>query len=264
MNLNFAELLTQALNTDTNNKTTCGANDELWKTSLNLILKIEDLTEYATYDFPLEQITSVYKSINLLKNTAEYLESEMKKKRMMGQFDQVLTDLYTVLREKDTIDGLHFLCIGEMRMRTMHSIGYALTNFDCEVSLIAPPEMSPTDEWKKELRSQNLRFREVDHVEKAISDADVIYIEPVVQADYTQSRVERGKKVGTTPSNYKVTRELLLKKGKSDAIILHSLPRMDELPPDVDSTRHARYWEEAFNGVVLRMALLALVLGAVE
>jgi aspartate carbamoyltransferase catalytic subunit len=177
---------------------------------------------------------------------------------------QVLTDLYTVLREKGTIDGLHFLCIGDMRMRTMHSIGYALTNFDCEVTLISPPEMSPTEEWKKELRSQNLRFREVEHVEKAISDADVIYMEPVVQADYTQSRVERGKKVGATPSNYRVTRELLLKKGKSDAIILHSLPRMDELPPDVDSTRHARYWEEAFNGVVLRMALLALVLGAME
>ena len=177
---------------------------------------------------------------------------------------QVLTDLYTVLREKGTIDGLHFLCIGDMRMRTMHSIGYALTNFDCEVTLISPPEMSPTEEWKKELRSQNLRFREVEHVEKAISDADVIYMEPVVQADYTQARVERGKKVGATPSNYRVTRELLLKKGKSDAIILHSLPRMDELPPDVDSTRHARYWEEAFNGVVLRMALLALVLGAME
>ena len=51
---------------------------------------------------------------------------------------------------------------------------------------------------------------------------------------------------------------------KSDAIVLHSLPRMDELPPDVDSTRHARYWFEAFNGVVMRMALLALVLGVVE
>ena len=50
----------------------------------------------------------------------------------------------------------------------------------------------------------------------------------------------------------------------SDSIILHSLPRMDELPSDVDGTRHARYWEEAFNGVVMRMALLALVLGAME
>ncbi len=57
---------------------------------------------------------------------------------------------------------------------------------------------------------------------------------------------------------------MMREKGRSDAIILHSLPRMDELPPDVDNTRHARYWEEAFNGVVLRMALLALVLGAVE
>ena len=177
---------------------------------------------------------------------------------------QVLTDLYTVLKERGTIDGLHFMCIGDMRMRTMHSIGYALTQFDCEVTLISPPEMSPTEEWKKELEAKNLRFREVEHVEQAIADADVIYMEPVVQADYTQSRVERGKEVGKTPANYRVTRELLSKKGKSDAIILHSLPRMDELPPDVDSTRHARYWEEAFNGVVLRMALLALILGAME
>ncbi len=177
---------------------------------------------------------------------------------------QVLTDLYTVLKEKGCIDGLHFLCIGDMRMRTMHSIGYALTKFDCEATLISPPEMSPTEEWKAELREQNLRFREVEHVEEAIADADVIYMEPVVQPDYSKARDERGETVGSTPSNYRVTRELLRDKAKSDVIILHSLPRMDELPPDVDSTRHARYWEEAFNGVVLRMALLALVLGAVE
>ena len=177
---------------------------------------------------------------------------------------QVLTDLYTVLKEKGRIDGLHFMCIGDMRMRTMHSIGYALTNFDCEATFISPPDMSPTEEWKAELVEQNLRFREVEDVKDAIADADVIYMEPVVQADYTKSREERGKTVGRTPAKYQVTRDLLRDRGKSDAIILHSLPRMDELPPDVDDTRHARYWEEAFNGVVLRMALLALVLGAVE
>ncbi len=60
-----------------------------------------------------------------------------------------------------------------------------------------------------------------------------------------------------------MTRELLKARAKSDAIILHSLPRMDE-SADVDATRHARYWTEAFNGVVMRMALLALVLGAAE
>ena len=61
-----------------------------------------------------------------------------------------------------------------------------------------------------------------------------------------------------------MTRELLKEKAKRSSIILHSLPRMDELPPDVDETRHQRYWVEAFNGVVLRMALLTLVLGAAE
>jgi len=178
---------------------------------------------------------------------------------------QVLTDLYTVWRERGRIDGLKFLCIGDMRMRTMHSIGYALTQFDCEAFFVSPPDMSLTDEFKAELRAKNLKFREVEHVKEAIGEADVIYMEPVVQADYTKARDEAADEdKGITPENYKVTRELLSTKGKSDSIILHSLPRMDELPADVDATRHARYWEEAFYGVVMRMSLLASVLGAVE
>jgi aspartate carbamoyltransferase catalytic subunit len=88
-------------------------------------------------------------------------------------------------------------------------------------------------------------------------------MEPVVQPDYTKSRDEREGDVGLTPSNYQVT-NALLKKAKQDSIVLHSLPRMDELLEEVDYTRHARYWEEAFNGVVMRMALLALILGAME
>jgi aspartate carbamoyltransferase catalytic subunit len=177
---------------------------------------------------------------------------------------QVLTDLYTVWQEKGRIDGLKFLCIGDMRMRTMHSISYALTQFDAEALYVAPPEMSLTDEFKNELKQYNLRFREAEHVKDVIAEADVIYMEPVVQPDYTKARDERSGNVGLTPENYRVTRELLAASAKPDAIILHSLPRMDELPTDVDATRHARYWQEAFNGVVMRMALLALVLGAVE
>jgi aspartate carbamoyltransferase catalytic subunit len=176
---------------------------------------------------------------------------------------QVLTDLYTVLNELGTLDGLTFLCIGDHRMRTMHSIGYALTQFDCEMIMISPPDMAPTDEFKAELAAKNLAFRTAEHVGDVINEADVIYMEPVVQPDYTRSRQEKADEYDLTAANYKVTRDLL-RKAKSDAIVLHSLPRMDELPADVDSTRHARYWEEAFNGVVMRMALLALVLGAME
>jgi aspartate carbamoyltransferase catalytic subunit len=176
---------------------------------------------------------------------------------------QILTDLYTVLREKGRIDGLNWLAVGDMRMRTMHSLGYALTQFDCPITFVAPPDMSLTPEFKEELKSYSLNFSEAEHVEQAIAKADVILVEPVVQPDYTKSRQEAGEH-GQTPANYKITRELLATKAKSDAILLHSLPRMDEIPADVDITRWSRYWQEAFNGVVMRMALLALVLGAME
>jgi aspartate carbamoyltransferase catalytic subunit len=146
----------------------------------------------------------------------------------------------------------------------MHSLGYALTQFDCPITFISPPGMSLTDEFKDDLKLYNLDFDEAEHIEQVIHKADVILVEPVVQPDYTKSRDERDGDVGLTPPNYKITRELLSTKAKSDAILLHSLPRMDEIPPDVDITRWSRYWQEAFNGVVMRMALLALVLGAME
>jgi aspartate carbamoyltransferase catalytic subunit len=177
---------------------------------------------------------------------------------------QVLTDLYTIYTEKGTLDGLTILCVGDMRMRTMHSILYAASQFDVQMIVISPEEMSLLPEFKKEIDDMSVNFREEESVEKAIADADVIYMEPVVQPDYTKSRDERTGDVGLTPAAYKVTRALLRDKGKSDSIVLHSLPRMDELTTDVDGTKHQRYWVEAFNGVVMRMALLALVLGAVE
>ncbi len=177
---------------------------------------------------------------------------------------QILTDFYTVLREKGRLDGLKWLAVGDMRMRTMHSLAYGLTQFDCPITFVSPPDMSLTDEFKAELRDFSLDFREAEHVEQAIADADVILVEPVVQPDYTKSRDERSGDVGLTAANYKITRQLLATKAKSDAILLHSLPRMDEIPPDVDITRWSRYWQEAFNGVVMRMALIALVMGKFE
>ncbi|MGO9244706.1 MAG: hypothetical protein ACLQDC_08065 [Verrucomicrobiia bacterium] len=147
----------------------------------------------------------------------------------------------------------------------MHSLGYALSQFDCPITFVGPPNMTLTKEFKEELKQYSVNFSEAEHVEQVIAKADVILVEPVVQPDYTKSRDDRGKgELGLTPANYKITRKLLEKKAKSDAILLHSLPRMDEIPTDVDTTRWSRYWQEAFNGVVMRMALLALILGKME
>ena len=178
---------------------------------------------------------------------------------------QVLTDLYTILLERGTLDGLTYLLIGDMRMRTMHSILHALSQFDAEAIVVSPPDMALKAEFKAELDAMGSIYREAADVREVIGEADIIYMEPVVQADYTQSRVERGAaEVGLTPLEYKVTAQLLRDKAKRSSIVLHSLPRMDELTVDVDETRHQRYWIEAANGVVLRMALLALVLGEAE
>ena len=176
---------------------------------------------------------------------------------------QVLTDLYTIQKEMGSVDGKTIVCIGDHRMRTMHSIGYALSQFDAEMVILGPEEMSPTPEFLAELDEKGTKWRIVDHIDDVIAEADVLYMEPVVQPDYTQSRQEKQAEYGRTPANYQVTRKVMAK-APSSSIVLHSLPRMDELLDEVDNTRHARYWQEAYNGVVMRMALLALVLGAVE
>ena len=176
---------------------------------------------------------------------------------------QVLTDLYTVTKEMGSVDGKTFVCIGDHRMRTMHSIGYALSQFDAEMVILAPEDMSPTEDFLAELDDKGTNWRIVDHVEEVIAEADVIYMEPVVQPDYTQSRQEKQDEYSLTPANYQITRDVM-SRAKGSSIVLHSLPRMDELLEEVDNTRHARYWQEAYNGVVMRMTLLALILGAME
>ena len=78
-----------------------------------------------------------------------------------------------------------------MRMRTMHSILYAMSQFDIEGIVVVPARACRSlPEFKAELDERNVQYREVESVEECIADADVIYMEPVVQADYTKSRVE--------------------------------------------------------------------------
>ena len=115
---------------------------------------------------------------------------------------QVLTDLYTVQKERGSIDGKTFVCIGDHRMRTMHSIGYGLSQFDAEMVILAPEDMSPTPEFLAELDEEGTTYRIAEHIDGVIAEADVIYMEPVVQPDYAQSRQEKQQEYGLTPANY--------------------------------------------------------------
>ncbi|MHA2252831.1 MAG: aspartate carbamoyltransferase, partial [Candidatus Kariarchaeaceae archaeon] len=91
----------------------------------------------------------------------------------------------TIWKEKGGLDGINILAVGDMRMRTMHSLSHAATNFDMEISYVSPPDMSLTDEFKQELLDRGNVFQQYEFVEDCIADADVIYMEPVVQPDYT-------------------------------------------------------------------------------
>ncbi|MDJ0925824.1 MAG: aspartate carbamoyltransferase [Acidimicrobiia bacterium] len=176
---------------------------------------------------------------------------------------QVLTDLYTVTKEMGSVDGKSFLAVGDHRMRTMHSLGYALSQFDAEMVILAPEEMSPLPEFLAELDEKGTNYRIVEHIDEAIADTDIIYMEPVVQPDYTKARQDKQEVYAHTDAAYQVTQEVM-KKAKGSSIVLHSLPRRDELLPEVDDLKHARYWQEAYNGVVMRMALLSSILGVWE
>ncbi len=176
---------------------------------------------------------------------------------------QILTDLYTITKEMGSVDGKSILAVGDHRMRTMHSLGYALSQFDAEMVILAPEEMSPLPEFLAELDEKGTNYRSVDHIDEAIETTDVIYMEPVVQPDYTKARQEKQEVYARTDAKYQVTSKVM-EKAKGSSIILHSLPRRDELLPEVDDSRHARYWQEAYNGVIMRMALLSSVLGVWE
>lgn len=174
---------------------------------------------------------------------------------------QVLTDLFTIKKRLGGIDGLNFLLIGDGRMRTMHSICYALSNYDVNVSFVCPEELIIPASYLSEFADAGLRISFFNDVSESLNSADVIYMEPIVQADYAASRQERGETTPSTPDAFKINRNKLDSFAKKSAIVLHSFPRMDELSTDVDDTRYAAYWDESMLGVPLKMALLMLILG---
>ena len=171
---------------------------------------------------------------------------------------QALLDLYTVLKEKGTIDGLKVALVGDLRYgRTVHSLAYALSNYNVELYLVSPESLKMRREVLEEIKDK-IPVNESTDLPKVIADIDVLYVTRI-QKERFPDPAEYIKVKGS----YKIDLDLL-KNAKKDMIILHPLPRVDEIAPEVDNTSHARYFQQVWNGIVVRMALLALILGAVK
>jgi aspartate carbamoyltransferase catalytic subunit len=169
---------------------------------------------------------------------------------------QCLLDLFTIVTEKKTIHGKHVVLLGDLKYgRTVHSLAYALARFKAQLTLVSPETLRMPKEVIEECREQNVEPVSTTSLEKAIKDADVLYVTRI-QRERFPDESEYKRVAGT----YKIDLELL-KQAKEDLIIMHPLPRVTEIDPAVDKTHHALYFKQAFNGIPVRMALLSLILG---
>jgi aspartate carbamoyltransferase catalytic subunit len=171
---------------------------------------------------------------------------------------QALLDLYTMVKEKGKIDGMKIALAGDLRYgRTVHSLAYALSLYNIELFLVSPETLRMRREVLQTIK-ERIPVTERTSLEKIVPLVDVLYVNRI-QKERFPDPAEYAKVKGS----YRIDLQTLTE-AKKDLIILHPLPRVDEIAAEVDNTPYARYFQQVRNGIVVRMALLALILGAVK
>ena len=210
------------------------------------------------------KMMSIYSDILVLRHTLDgssRFASEISDKPVINAGSgteehptQAIQDLFTIKKEKKKIDGLKIGIVGDLKYgRTVYSLLYGLGNYDVDVRLISPESLrirsDSTDEIKK-----NLDFTESTQLEDHIDELDVLYVTRIQKERFPDE--EEYLKV---KGSYVVGLDMV-KKMKDDSIILHPLPRIDEISTDVDKTKNAKYFQQAEYGKHTRAALLGLIL----
>lgn len=168
---------------------------------------------------------------------------------------QTILDLFTIRQAHGTLNGLKIVLAGDLRYgRTVHSLSHALVRFGCKVILASPPSLSMPSEIVNDIINSGGDLIETNELLTHIEEADVIYMTRIQKERFPDE--DEYKKVAGA---YKLHARNL-EATKADMIVMHPLPRVDEIHPSVDKTRHARYFEQAFNGVVTRMSLMCRLL----
>jgi len=173
----------------------------------------------------------------------------------LGHPTQAMLDLFSILREKNTIDGLTIGILGDLKYgRTVKSLAYGLANYDVKLVLIAPELLRMRRDILEDLSEAGKSIREVPYLEETISDLDILYVTRIQEERFPDpSEYEKVK-------GYFIISKKSLKSAKDDLIVLHPLPRVGEISTDVDSTKHARYFKQSYYGLMVRMALLSLIM----
>jgi len=168
---------------------------------------------------------------------------------------QGLLDVYTIWKEKTGVDGLTIGMVGDLKYgRVPHAEANLLKHFNVKFVFISPEALKMPDDIVEDLKKSGCDVEELEDLESVISDLDVISMTRI-QEERFDDKAEYEKYAGSYLLDSR-----LMEKVKSDAIILHPLPRVDEINKEVDSDLRAKYFDQVGNGVVVRMALLKKVL----
>ncbi len=171
---------------------------------------------------------------------------------------QALLDLYTIQREVGRIDGLNIAFVGDLRYgRTVNSLAYALALYDTTIHFISPETLRVRGEVIDEV-GQKVKITEGKEMDDVLSRIDVLYVTRI-----QKERIPDPEEYRKVKGIYRITMETL-RNAKRNMIVMHPLPRVDEISPQVDMTPNAKYFKQMWYGLVTRMALLALCFGAVE
>jgi len=171
---------------------------------------------------------------------------------------QTLLDLYTIRKENGTCDGLKIGFLGDLKYgRAVHSLVEMLGHFDVEITLISPDTLRLPEQLLEQLDGIGIPYQEETEILPAAADLDILYTTRIQKERFPDPLdYERVKSV------YQVSRELL-SDVKETLTIMHPLPRVTEIHPDLDDYPRAAYFRQSANGVTVRKALLALVLGGI-
>jgi len=210
------------------------------------------------------KIMSIYSDVLVLRHTLDgssRFASEISDKPVINAGSgtevhptQAIQDLFTIKKEKKKIDGLKIGIVGDLKYgRTVYSLLYGLGNYDVDVRLISPESLRIRSDSTYEIKKQ-LDFTESTTLEDHIDDLDVLYVTRIQKERFPDE--EEYLKV---KGSYVVGLDLL-KQMKDDSIILHPLPRIDEISTDIDKTKNAKYFQQAEYGKHTRAALLGLTL----
>ena len=172
---------------------------------------------------------------------------------------QTLLDIYTIQKVKGKLDGLNIGMLGDLKYgRTVHSLTVALSHFNPKFYFIAPQALQMPQTYLDDLKEKKIKFQTESNLLKVSRKLDILYVTRI-QKERFPDPVEYEKYKGV----YKLDTSLL-PNIKKELKIMHPLPRIDEIDKSLDETEHAIYFEQAANGIPVRKALLALVLGKIK